>query len=183
MISFKRGMDYFTQKQSKRAIDQFRKAVQAVPSMGMAYIFEGITWLQSENFEKAAQAADKVVENSKDDRAKAGAHGLHAVIALYNGDVMSAELLFRKAAELDPTDPEFSTSVKELSSGRYAPERVAKTAARMSCLSQKREWSQKGLLARGNFPDNKTYMRAKNRSKRSAGYKSAYDMWVGWECR
>lgn len=181
--SFDRGMAYFTQKQTKRAIDQFHNAVKTVPSMGIAYIFEGITWLQVEEFEKAAKAADKAVENSVDDRAKAGAHGLHAVIALYSGDTMSAELLFRKAAELDPTDPEFTTSAEELSSGKYAPDRVAKTAARMSCLKKNRTWSQKGLLARGNFPDNKTYLRAYKKVKRKAEYKKAYDMWVGWECQ
>ncbi len=183
IVAFERGMEYFTQKQTKRAVGQFKKAVKAIPSMGAAYVFEGITWIQVEEFEKAAQAADKVVENSTDDRAKAGAHGLHAVIALYSGDVMSAELLFRKAAELDPTDKEFSTSAEELSSGKYAPARVAKTAARMSCLKKKRFWSQKGLLARGNFPDDKTFTRAKNKAKRKAEYKSSYDMWVGWECR
>jgi tetratricopeptide (TPR) repeat protein len=181
--SFERGMGYFSQKQTKRAIDQFHKAEKAIPSMGIAYVFEGITWLQVEEFEKAAQAADKVIDKSSDDRAKAGAHGLHAVIALYSGDTMSAELLFRKAAELDPTDPEFSTSAKELSSGSYAPDRVAKTAARMSCLKENRSWSEKGLLARGNFPDSKTYMRAKNKAKRSSEYKSSYELWVGWECQ
>jgi tetratricopeptide (TPR) repeat protein len=182
MVAFEQAMSYFNKKQPMRAIDRFRKARKIIPSMGMSYIFEGITALQSEDFTKAAKAAKATLDNSTDVRAQAGAKGLQAVVALFNGEKNVAMELFKNAATLDPTDPEFSTSMKELKTGKYNSARVAKTAARMSCKQGNVQWTSKGLLARGNFPDNTTFVAAKNKAKNSKDYKRAFDMWTSWEC-
>ncbi len=182
-IQYEQGVALYNQKQVMRAIDKFRKAVKIVPGMGSAYIFEGIALLQTEQFDKIESVAAKAFENSIDDRARAGAKGLQAVVALYNGDKETALALFKNASGLDPTDPEFATSVDELKTGNYDAARVAKTAARMDCRRNHPDWSVKGLLARGNFPDNATFQKAKKDAKRKSNYKSAYEMWDGWECR
>ncbi len=182
-VAFQQGMSFYNQKQENRAIDKFRRARQILPSMGAAYIFEGITLLQSEQFDKIEPVAAKAFENSTDDRARAGAKGLQAVVALYKGDKDTALAFFKNAAGLDPTDSEFATSVEELRTGNYDPARVAKTAARMDCRRNRSEWSVKGLLARGNFPDNTTFLNAKKRTRKNPDYKSSYDMWNAWECR
>ena len=80
-------------------------------------------------------------------------------------------------------ETEYATSANELKTGDYDPARVAKTAARMSCLKSNPDWSTKGLLARGNFPDNKVYARQQKRARKKGSYQSAFDMWVGWECQ
>ena len=182
-IAFEQGMALYNQKQVMRAIDKFRKARKIVPAMGSAYIFEGIALLQNEQFDKIDAVAQKAFENSTDDRARAGAKGLQAVVALYNGDKDSALAFFKNANGLDPTDPEFSTSVEELKTGEYDPARTAKTAARMECRFDHPEWSVKGLLARGNFPDNATFLKAKRKFRKKPEYKKAFAMWNGWECR
>ena len=182
-ILYEQGMALFNQKQSMRAVDKFKKARKIVPAMGSAYIFEGIALLQNEQFDQIEGIAAQAFQNSTDDRARAGAKGLQAVVALYNGDKETALALFKNADGLDPADPEFATSIEELKSGNYDPARVAKTAARMDCRRTHPEWSVKGLLARGNFPDNGTFQKAKRDAKKTAEYKSAFDMWNGWECR
>ena len=176
-------MGFFTQQKSQRAIGQFRKAQRLMPSMGDAYVFEGITLLRSEQFDSAAIVARKALKNSTDDRAKAGALGLQAVISLYSGFKDMAQELFEKAAKLDPTDAEFAHSAKELETGEYAPSRIAKTAARMSCMKSHPNWTEKGLLARGNFAESSRYEKARKRARKKSEYKSAFDMWVGWECQ
>lgn len=181
--AFARGSEFFAARKPTKAIGQFRKAQRLAPKMGLAYVMEGITLIQSEQFDTAAVVARKAMENSVDDRAKAGALGLQAVISLYSGFKEMALELFQKAAELDPTDVEYKTSVGELKSGRYEAARVAKTAARMSCLKTHSDWSQKGLLARGNFPDIKVYNRQYKRVRRNNDFQSSFDMWVGWECQ
>lgn len=182
-ILYEQGMALYNQKQLMRAVDKFKKARKIIPAMGSAYIFEGIALLQNEQFDQIEGIAAQAFQNSTDDRARAGAKGLQAVVALYNGDKETALALFKNADGLDPADPEFATSIEELKSGNYDPARVAKTAARMDCRHNRPEWSVKGLLARGNFPDNNTFQKAKKEAKKKAAYKSAFDMWNGWECR
>jgi tetratricopeptide (TPR) repeat protein len=180
--AFEQGMVLFNQKQPMRAVDKFKDARKIIPKMGTAYIFEGLALLQKEQFDKLEALAVSAFENSTDDRSRAGAKGLQAVAALYHGDKEGALSLFNNAAVLDPADAEFSTAVEELKTGEYDASRVAKTAARMDCRQNHSEWSVKGLLARGNFPDDDTFEKAKKSAKKKPGYKAAFDMWNAWEC-
>jgi hypothetical protein len=69
-----------------------------------------------------------------------------------------------------------------LKTGDYDPSRVAKTAARMECRKNHSEWSVKGLLARGNFPNDDAFEKAEKSARKKPGYKASFDMWNAWEC-
>ncbi|MCP4606892.1 MAG: hypothetical protein GY847_41350 [Proteobacteria bacterium] len=189
--AFAKGMDAFNQRKSGRAVANFGKARKLIPEYGASYVLEGITLIRQEKFEEADELATKALEVSRDERAHAEAKGIQAVAALYKGSKDEAIALFRSAVVLDPTNSEFGNSVSELDTGKYRPERVAKTAARMSCKSDKSKrkkgrnkgWTTDGLLARGNFLDNKTYVKALRKAKKKSAFEQEYERWVGWECR
>lgn len=192
--AFTAGMLAYNEHKLAEALSGFKKAQQLVPGYGAAYIWEGRLHVGEERFEQAVDVARLAMERSGDQRVLAEAWGLQGVSALYEGNQELALQHFRTANEVDPARSEFKNSVDELESGEYRPDRVAKTAARMSCSYDKKRrtgglpdhaksWTVKGLLARGNFPDSDTYNRALKKSKRSRVFKREYKRWVTWECR
>ncbi len=187
--AFAKGMDFFNVRKSRKAISNFQKARKTVPNVGKAYVWEGITLVRDEGFKKADELATKAIEVSQDKRVHAEAKGLRGVAALFRGKKEEATSLFRSASELDPLNAEFANSVYELETGKYRPERVAKTAARMSCMGKKKgrkklnKWTTKGLLARGNFPSEKKYKKVLKKAQRKSVFKKEKKRWTDWECR
>ncbi len=182
-VSVEKGISLLGQKKFTEAAEAFRKARRDIPSFGGSYTWEGIALLQQERFDAVEVAAKKALEVTADRRSKAEASGLLAVVALYNGDKAKAVELFGKASELDPTNGEFESSTKELTSGKYEHSRVAKTAARLKCLDGNSGiGTRKGILARGNFPDSETYKKVFGEVEGNKTFQAELKKWVSWTC-
>jgi len=191
--AFDAGMSKFNARKWKKAEVAFRKVGDIAPEMGLALVFEGIVKLRRERFAEAAEVAQKALEVSRDARTRAEAKGLLSVVALNASDKSVGLAHLREGVELDPANNELATAAKELESGEYSAARVAKTAARMSCLDKKRlvrkrkrrgeVWTEQGLLARGNFPNKRAFESARNRVENSREFKTELKRWIGWECR
>ena len=182
--AFVQGMESFAMGNISKSLAYFRKARKFVYDMGIAYVWGGIALLRNEKFKDASLLANRALKVSRDDRARAEAMGIKGVAALYEGKKEEAIALFRVAAKLDPTKSDFGISMNELETGKYRPERVAKTAARLSCKNSKNtpRSTTDGLLARGNFPDLKIYQNVLRQAKRKPLFKEEYNRWVSWEC-
>ncbi|MDD5310045.1 MAG: tetratricopeptide repeat protein [Deltaproteobacteria bacterium] len=178
------GETEFAARRYDKALAAYREAEKLVPSYGLAYVREGLVLVRTERFEEGAKAGDKALGASRENRVRAQAEGLKAVAALRAGDKATALERFKSAASLDPAEALFPMSAGELETGKYAVERVAVTAARMSCMdTKKNEWTADGLLARGNFVDTKSYFAALVEAKKSPKYKSLYKLYAKIECR
>ncbi len=142
------------------ALVLYRKAANRMPEYGAAHVKQALMLTRLEKFKKVEKAAKKALEVSSENRVRAEALGLLGVTALFNGSTDNALAYFKQAASIDPANEFFRMSAREIETGEYATERVARTAARMECLKKKGYKSTpKGLLARGNFPDMKTYFK------------------------
>ncbi len=184
-VTYSQGMAFYGDRKFNLAMKRFRTARRLNDRYGMAYFREALLLLRDERFDMAVEAVEKILEKSRDERAQAEAQGVLAVVALSKNDKESALEHYRKADALDPANKNFAQSLRELDTGKYAPERVAKTAARMECQKTRQgaKWTVPGLLARGNFPDYKTYRKVLKRAKRSRAFKTASQRWIQWECR
>jgi tetratricopeptide (TPR) repeat protein len=181
---FEEGEAGFAARAYDKAVAAYEAAEKLVPSYGLAYAREGLVLVRTERFEEGAKVADKALAASRESRVRAQAEGLKAVAALRVGDKAAALARFKDAAGLDPAEALFAMSATELETGKYAVERVAVTAARMSCMDKKKnEWSAEGLLARGNFADTKSYFAALVEAKKNPRYKSLYKIYTKTECR
>ncbi len=191
--ALEKGVISLNLRNYKDAIKRFRRARRLIPSYGAAFVWEAMTLVQLEKFKEATALSERALEVSRDNRARAEALGLQAVSALFTGSKERALELFVQAKALDPTNLEFSKSVQELETGEYKPDRVAKTAGRMTCIKEaadKKEagknpsgWTEAGILARGNFPDGATYAEALKKAEASDTFNREYQRWVNWECR
>jgi len=137
-----------------------------------------------EAFERAAEIASEILETSREGTTRARARWVAAVAALASGDRDAALEHLRAAAGDDPAAAGARESARELETGSYRAERVALTAARMSCRGKKGDESTVGgILARGNFPDTATYFRALREAKADAAYDAHFEGFVRSECR
>jgi hypothetical protein len=142
------------------ALVSYRKAADEMPEYGAAHVKQALMLARLEKFEEVEMAAKKALEVSAEKSVRAEALGLLGVTALFNGSTDNALEYFKQAASTDPANEFFRMSAREIETGEYATDRVARTAARMECLKKKGYKSTpKGLLARGNFPDMKTYFK------------------------
>lgn len=191
-----RGRELRGERRFDEARKSFEKAQNLAPDAGQARVWLGMLALPEERFEEVEQQANAAFKTSRDRRVQAEAKGLLAVVSLYNGQVDEARARFGDAATMDPANGELLQSVRELQSKTYAPERVAKTAARLECMAKAKEkakkkrgmsklppWTEKGLLARGNFPDRAAYDKALSPALNKSEFKNAKKMWASWECR
>ncbi len=176
------GMDNFNIKDYKEALKHLTWAQKLVPQYGAAYVMAGLIHLRKEAFDEVEAIAEKILRRSTDDRARANAEGLRAVVSMFKGDRTEALGHYQNAKELDPLNEIFANSIKELKSGTYKAAEVAKTAARLSCRT-KQGWTSQGLFARGNFPSRKTYLGALRKAKTDKKYKKTLEQWKQWECR
>jgi tetratricopeptide (TPR) repeat protein len=165
-ISIAEGDGFFGKWKFEEALESYRAAAGAMDSLGLAHVKQALMLTRLERFDEVGTAVRKALEVSAEPRVRAEALGLLAVTALYDEDKAAALGHFRKAAATDPANGFFEMSAKELESGEYATDRVARTAARMECLKKKSFKSTfRGLLARGNFPDMKTYFDVLKKAK------------------
>ncbi len=166
------------------ALTSYRKASDGMPEYGAAHVKQALMLTRLEKFEEVEKVAKKALEVSAENRVRAEALGLLGVTALYNGSTDSALEYFKQAASADSANEFFRMSAKELETGDYATERVARTAARMECLKKKGYKSTpKGLLARGNFPNMKTYFKKLKAAKRKPKFKKLKKAASRGECR
>ncbi len=158
MSSMASGDGEFGKWKFEGALEKYVEAAETMDTLGLAHVKQALMLTRLEEFEKVEKAARRALQVSTENRVRAEAQGLLAVTALYNGDSGAALAHFKEAAAADIANSFFSMSASELESGEYATARVARTAARMECLKKKTYKSTfRGLLARGNFPDNQTY--------------------------
>ena len=166
------------------ALSSYRKASDGMPEYGAAYVKQALMLTRLEKFEEVEKAAKKALEVSSENRVRAEALGLLGVTALFNGSTDNALEYFNQAASADPANEFFQMSARELETGDYSTERVARTAARMECLKKKGYKSTpKGLLARGNFPSMKTYFKKLNAAKNDPRFKKLKKDASRGECR
>ena len=166
------------------ALKLYRKASNRMPEYGAAHVKQALMLTRLEKFEKVEKAAKKALEVSSENRVQAEALGLLGVTALYNGSTDNALEYFKQAASTDPANEFFRMSARELETGDYATERVARTAARMECLKKKGYKSTpKGLLARGNFPNMKAYFKKLQAAKSDPRFKKLKKDASRGECR
>ena len=166
------------------ALEKYEEAASAMDGLGLAHVKQALMLTRLEKFDKVEKVAKKALEVSAEKRVRAEALGLLAVTALYNGDKAGALARFREAAETDPANGFFEMSAGELETGKYDTARVARTAARMECLKKKSYTSTfRGLLARGNFPDNKTYFDVLKKAMADPGFKKMKKDAARGECR
>ena len=166
------------------ALTSYRKASDGMPEYGAAHVKQALMLTRLEKFEEVEKAAKKALEVSSENRVRAEALGLLGVTALFNGSTDNALEYFNQAASTDSANEFFQMSAKELETGNYSTERVARTAARMECLKKKGYKSTpKGLLARGNFPNMKTYFKKLKAAKRKPKFKKLKKDASRGECR
>jgi len=166
------------------AMAGYDKVLSLSEGVGMAHVKRGLIALRDDDFGKTAELAARALEVTRDNGVKAEAYGLQAVIALRNDARGEALELLKKAAALAPAAERFRTGVAQLETGEYAEAHVAQTAARLACIKQgKSRASELGVLARGLFPDMKTYNRALAAVSRSRQFRSTRDNYMQWECR
>ncbi len=196
---FNKGRAASESRAYRQAVEYFRNAQKVISQMGIALIWEARALLASEQFERAAQLAEQAAKVTRDDRVRAEAKGLLAVKALYEQDAEDAMSFFEKAQELDPAMPTYKESARELRTGQYDPQRVAKTAARLECLEKAkrastdddssagnaagpRSWTQAGVLARGNFSNLEGFNKALELAQKDPDFEQHKKRWSVWEC-
>jgi tetratricopeptide (TPR) repeat protein len=190
-----RGLEKRAERRLIEANDWFAKALSLAPEVGQARIWLAMLALANERFDQVEKQAGLVLETSRDRRMHAEAKGLLGVVALAKGNAEDAWARFSEAAAIDPMNPELLQSARELETKAYAPERVAKTASRLECLVKKEArgkkkrtksppppWTERGLLARGNFPSRAVYETALASAADKPEFKAAKKMWTRWEC-
>jgi len=183
--AYAEGEKYYNERKFNKALKSFREARRKRVNYGMAHAKEALLLVREEKFKVGKKAAKEAIDKGRDQRARAKAYSLLAVAALREGDKEGAMKHYRSAETFYPGDRDYSHSIEELESGEYSDERVAKTAARISCLGtvDGKKWTRKGLLARGNFPDNKIYKKALKKASKSKEFKRAKRNWQRFECR
>ncbi|MBN2525838.1 MAG: hypothetical protein JXR76_05540 [Deltaproteobacteria bacterium] len=177
-----KGERLLAQKQFGSAVDAFQLAIEANDAFGRALAGRAMAQAFMEDYTGAQAAAERVTEVTKDTRVIAQARQVLSIVALRNGDVKSAISHLAKAVELDPQNSDAVRSQKELETGKYSTERVALTAARMSCAG-KLGATPAGLLAVGNFPDTQTFFDAMKAAKQDILFERLKRGWVSRECR
>jgi len=178
------GEALFGSRKYEDAIAKFDEASKTLPRLGKALVKKALALTRTEDFEGVEAAARKVLEISREQRTRAEAYGLIALAALFNGDKDKAIAQFKAAAEADLANSLFAISYKELETGEYEMARVALTAARMECLTKKKiTGTDKGLLARGNFPDFGTYFKVMRKAKRDPKFDRRKSDYLKYECR
>jgi tetratricopeptide (TPR) repeat protein len=165
------------------ALARYTAAADFVAAYGYAYVKQGVALTRLERFDEVEKVARKALEMSGDYRAHAEAFGLLAVVALYRGDVAKAIENFDSAAKTDVANGFFAASAQELKTDTYSVERVARTAARMECRGDKGlKATEKGLLARGNFPSLEKYFAVLNKAKVDPSFAKSKKEFAHWEC-
>jgi len=167
----------------EKALSHYVSASDYVPAFGYAYVKQGVALTRLERFDEVEKVARKALERSGEFRAHAEAFGLLAVVALFRGDVAKAIENFDSAAKTDIANGFFASSAEELKKGVYAVDRVARTAARMECRGDKGlKASEKGLLARGNFPSLEKYFEVLKAAKVNPSFAKAKKAFAKMEC-
>ncbi|MBW2278834.1 MAG: hypothetical protein JRF63_15180 [Deltaproteobacteria bacterium] len=178
------GESLFGSRKYEDAIAKFDEAAEKLPRLGRALVKKALVLTRTEDFEQVEATAKKVLEVSREHRVRAEAFGLIALAALFNGDKDKAITQFKAAAAADLANSLFAISHKELESGDYEMARVALTAARMECLTKKKiAGTNKGLLARGNFPDFGTYFKVMRKANKSPKFDKRKRDYMKYECR
>lgn len=167
----------------QKALDHYESAADHVPAFGYAYVKQGVALTRLERFDDVERVARRALEVSGEHRAHAEAFGLLAVVALFRGDVGKGIENFESAAKTDAANGFFASSAEELRTGVYAVDRVARTAARMECRGEKGlKATEKGLLARGNFPSMEKYFAVLSKASVDPAFKKAKKEFARWEC-
>ena len=178
------GESLFGARKYEEAIDKFDEAAEAVPGLGKALVKKALVFTRTEDFEQVEATAKQVLEVSRENRVRAEAFGLIALAALWGGDKDKAITQFKAAAAADLANALFTISYKELETGEYEMARVALTAARMECLTKKKiSGTDKGLLARGNFPDFGAYFKVMRKAKKNPKFDKRKRDYMKYECR
>jgi hypothetical protein len=178
------GESLFGSRKYEDALAKFEEAAKTHSGLGKALVKKALTLTRTEDFEQVEANAKKVLEISREHRVRAEAFGLIALAALYNGDKDKAITQFKAAAAADLANALFEISYKELESGEYEMARVALTAARMECLTKKKiSGTDKGLLARGNFPDFGAYFKVMRKAKKNPKFDKRKRDYMKYECR
>ena len=174
--------DYVRRRQFSNAADAFQSAVDANDASGSAWVGRALAQLYLEDFSGARAAADKALTVSDDDMVHSMAAQALAVVFLRSGDLKAAIAQLEKAVSHNGDNAEATLALRELKTGEYGTERVAITAARMSCPEELGA-SLQGLLAKGNFPDTQTFFNALRRAKMDIQFERLKRDWVSRECR
>ncbi|NLN61437.1 MAG: hypothetical protein GX146_00965 [Myxococcales bacterium] len=162
---------------------KYEELIAQNPNYGPARIRLATIFARNERFDDAAKHASHALETTSEDRVSAEARTILAQHALHAGKSMEALVQLKKAAVLLPTDKSYASYVKELESGEYTNDRLARTAARMECVKAgKYPASEEGVLARGFFPDKMTYLEKVVEQGMSRGFKNAVKNYQKWEC-
>ncbi|MBN2716179.1 MAG: hypothetical protein JXX14_10020 [Deltaproteobacteria bacterium] len=173
---------YMLRQQYSNAVDAFQLAADANELCGAAWVGRATAQLYLEDFSGARAAANRALTVVDDDRIHALASHVLAVISLRSGDVKGAIAALEQAVSKDAANGDAALALNELKTGKYSTDRVAMTAARMSCV-QELGATLEGLLARGNFPDTQTFFEALKTAKMDIFFERHKREWVSRECR
>lgn len=181
------AMTQLSERQLDEAIVGFREARASVPTFGNAYVMEAIAFLNKQDFSRAEFLAHTALGKTHDKRAKAEANGIKAITHLYKGKKDEALEFWKKASSLDPLNTGFQVYKNELENGIYTVDRIAKTKARINCITSENQKTKsqliKGMLARGNFPDITTYSKALALAVNDPNFAADVKKWTAWECQ
>lgn len=166
------------------ALEKYQEVSSMAPGIGAALVKQGLIYLRDDDFGQARSFAQKALENSQQDDVKAGAKEILAVNALRDGDIDGAKALLQEAISLSPSSPRFKSYLQQLDEREYVIKNIAQTAARMSCIEEgKSKSSELGVLARGFFPDKRTFQKSVKTVSRKKEFKDTKKSLIAWECK
>lgn len=176
------GDRLFNQEAFEQAAKKYIEATQVNDAYAAGFIGLANAQMRLEDFDAASKNASHAAKVSEDTRLIAKAYRMIAIAMLYAKNIDQAVLALKKAVQNDRSVKEYVTALKELETGSYGTERVARNAARLSCLKTQRASAQ-GVLVRGNFVGTKEFFSALRNAKKDIQFETLKRRYVLKECR